>query len=232
MGDSEIEKGLSLVFHKLSDENYEQSLAFYRLWFEIQRTYPKIPFDQISDDIWRCRGSGVPLGAPEHGELLHPTVHLVLRLARDMEADRILGPSCASLQSRLCSGTLQNFFENNVAGVGHKDKLDEKHRCRKDIYHSEVNETMRINHQSVVDSNLIAQWANSGYVAEAAIRNHILQSLVSFPKLYDHQADAIIILFKTAGATFEAYADPSVVDRCFELLKDHYHRDSGKGTLV
>ena len=25
----------------------------------------------------------------------------------------------------------------------------------------------------------------------------------------------------TAGPTLEAYADPSVVDRCFELLKDH-----------
>ena len=33
--------------------------------------------------------------------------------------------------------------------------------------------------------------------------------------------DALIILFKLAGATFEAYADPSVVDRCFELLKGH-----------
>ena len=42
--------------------------------------------------------------------------------------------------------------------------------------------------------------------------------------MYDHQADALIILFKLAGATFEAYADPSVVDRCFELLQGHkYH---------
>ena len=53
------------------------------------------------------------------------------------------------------------------------------------------------------------------------IRDHILQSLISHPKLYDHQADALIILLKLAGATFAAYADPSVVDRCFELLKHH-----------
>ena len=38
--------------------------------------------------------------------------------------------------------------------------------------------------------------------------------------------------FKIAGAAFEAYADPSVVDRCFELLKDHYDRDTTKGRLA
>jgi hypothetical protein len=76
------------------------------------------------------------------------------------------------------------------------------------------------------DANLIAHWANLGLVEENAIRNHILQSLISHPKLYIHQANALVILFKVAGATFEAYADPSVVDRCFELLKDHYRRGS------
>ena len=64
------------------------------------------------------------------------------------------------------------------------------------------------------------------------IRNRILQSLISFPKLYDHQANAMIILFKIAGATFEAYAGLSVVDRCFERLKNHYSPDSVKGRLV
>ena len=72
-----------------------------------------------------------------------------------------------------------------------------------------------------VEANLIAHWVNLGYVEEAAIRNHILQSLISDQKLYDHQADALIVLFKIAGATFEAYVDPSVVDRCFDLLKHH-----------
>jgi hypothetical protein len=71
------------------------------------------------------------------------------------------------------------------------------------------------------DTNRIAHWANIGYVEEAAIRNHILQSLISHPKLYEHQAGALIILFTLAGATFGAHADPSVVDRCFELLKDY-----------
>ena len=71
------------------------------------------------------------------------------------------------------------------------------------------------------DVNLIAHWANLGFVEEAAIHNDILQSLISHPKMWDHQADALLILFKLAGATFETYADPSVVDRCFELLKGH-----------
>ena len=82
-----------------------------------------------------------------------------------------------------------------------------------------------------VDANLIAHWANLGYVDETTIRNHILQSLISHPTLDDHQADALVILFKLAGATFEAYADPSVVNRCFELLQDHKYsnpyRDNG-----
>ena len=74
------------------------------------------------------------------------------------------------------------------------------------------------------DANLVAHWANLGYLEENAIRHRVLQSLISHPRLYDHQADALIILFKLAGATFEAYADPSVVNRCFELLKGHSYR--------
>ena len=86
-----------------------------------------------------------------------------------------------------------------------------------------------------LDSNLIAWQANSGYVKETTIRNHILQPLVddpSYSKTYDHQADAMIILFKIAGATFKAFVDPPVVDRCFEIFKDHYSHDSVKGKLV
>jgi len=82
------------------------------------------------------------------------------------------------------------------------------------------------------DTSLVAHWANLGYVEEASIRDHILQSLISHPKLYDHQANALIILFKLAGATFEAFADPSVVDRCFEFLKGSYGRGTAKWESV
>ena len=235
----EIKNRLSSAFDNLSDETYEESLSFYRLWFDIQHTYPEIPSDQTSDDIWNNRGS-VKV-KPEHGELFHPTAHLILRLARDAEGDCILGPHSISLQGRLCSRTLRNFFENNMKGVGCRDAFDARcwaaayngdPRTRPYWYQSELDKIEGINYHSAVDSNLIAHWANSGCATEAAIRNHILQSLVSHPKLYDHQADAIIILFKIAGATFEAYADPPVVNRCFELLKDHYNSDLKKAKLV
>ena len=74
--------------------------------------------------------------------------------------------------------------------------------------------------------------ANLGYVEETTIRDHILQSLISHPKLYKFQADALIILFKLAGATFAKYSDPAVVDGCFELFKVHYERGSVRGDLV
>ena len=38
--------------------------------------------------------------------------------------------------------------------------------------------------------------------------------------MYEHHVNALTILFKIAGATFGAYVDPAVVDRCFELLKN------------
>ena len=74
----------------------------------------------------------------------------------------------------------------------------------------------------LADVNFIAHWANLGCLEESPIRNHILQSLISHPTLYSHQANALISLFKFAGATFEKYAGPSVVDRCFELHKSYY----------
>ena len=74
------------------------------------------------------------------------------------------------------------------------------------------------------DANLIAHWANLGYVEEAAIRNYILQSLITRSSLDFHQAFALIILSRLAGTTFEAYLDPSVVDRCLGRIWPGGHR--------
>ena len=74
-----------------------------------------------------------------------------------------------------------------------------------------------------VDANLIAHWANLGFVEEDVICNHILQSLISHPRLCGHQADTFNILLKLAGATFEAYAYPSMVGHYFELLGDRMY---------
>ena len=197
----DIDKSLGVAIRQLSDENYGRSLAFYRFWFDIGQTDHQIPHDQIFDAIWNNRGTSLSMIDPAKGKLIHSTAHLIVRFASDAESDHLLAPHNTGLQSRLCAGILQEFFSSNLKAARSEKTTN--------FY---------------ADANLIACWANLGYVEEAMIRNRILQSLISHPKFYDHQADALIILFKLAGATFEAYADPSVVDRCFELLKDHtYH---------
>ena len=192
-----IEGALGLVIGELSDQNYAQSLDFYRFWLDTGQTYVQIPPDQICDAIWNNRVAGSINRAC--GQFIHPTAHLIPRFASDVESDRILATHCSELQSRLCARSLREFFSNNLMVARYGDPV-------RDFY---------------ADANLVARWANLGYVEEVAIRDHILQSLIAHPELYDHQVDALIILFKLAGATFGAYADPSVVDRCFELLKGH-----------
>ena len=196
-----IKNPLGLLVRDLSDRNYAQSLVCYRFWFNIGKTY-QLPPDQTFDAIWRNRGA---LSVdPRDKNLIHPTAHLLLRFVSDAESDPTLAPHNSELQSRLCSMTLRDFFGKNLTLVAradchHVDQPTEREFC--------------------ADTNLIAHWINLGYV-EAVICDHILQSLISHPKLYSHQVDALIVLFKIAGATFGAYADPSVVDRCFELLND------------
>lgn len=212
-----IRKALRLTVWKIvsSDQNYEQSFDFYRFWFDIGRTHYQIPSDDPFDSIWASRETTLIDSA--RGKLIHPTAHLILRFACDAESDSVLAPHNSGLQSRLCASSLSDFFGTNMKVVQSKGTnvwTDATPQC---FY---------------ADTNLIAHWSNIGFVEEAVIRNHILQSLISHPKLYDHQADALIILFKLAGATFEAYAGPSVVDRCFELLKDHYGHNSVEKKLV
>jgi len=197
----------------LSGKNYEGSFAFYRLWFDIEQTCRKIPTDRTIDDIWSNYRRINYRNSSSWDEHIHPTIRLVLRLASDLESDLILAPYSSGLQSRLCKKTLQEFFIHNIYGVKHGYKAG--YMC----YLSP-------------DASLIAHWANLGYVEEYAIRNHILQSLISHSELYDHQADVLCILFQVAGATFEAYVETSVVDRCFELLKSHRHVNSKRGKLI
>ena len=202
----DIDKALGSAIASLSDQNHTQSLAFYRFWFDIGQTYHQIPPDQIFDAIWNNRWQGSGLD-PGKGQLIHLTAHLVVRFVSDAESDHILAPHSLALGNRLCERALREFFRENL-------KIVWSINSGRDWPWGSI----------CTDANLVAHWANLGCVGEATIRNHILQSLISHSKLHDHQADALIVLFKLAGATFEAYADPSVVDRCFELLKDHsYH---------
>ena len=190
-----IQEALSSVVNSISDENYDQSFAFYRLWFQIAQTYSQNPPDQIFNAIYNAIWS--------------KPANLVLRLASDAESDHILAPHCVGLQSHLCARVLQGFFEDNMA-----------------VLKETSNWINGSSSRFPIEVNLVAHLANLGYVKETAIRDHILQSLISHPKLHVHQADALTILFKLAGATFDKYGDPSVVERCHKLLKDHYPEKS------
>ena len=128
--------------------------------------------------------------------------NLIPRFASDAESDHILAPHCVGLQDRLCARILRDFFENTM--TGHRDSKGNLSLYRLPVY-----------------ASFIARWANLGHLEEATIRNHVLQSLIFHPNLQEYQADALIILFRIAGAAFGKYADPSVVDRCFELLKSY-----------
>jgi len=218
-----IEKALGFAVRGFSDQNYAQSLTFYRFWFDIGQKYYRtpqdgstvgsvwgagnrhIPSDQTINAIWSNKETH--LIVPGEGKLIHPTAHLIARFANDAESDRLLAPHNTGLQNRLCARALREFFSDNLeAMIDGGVKVHGGHA---------------VEGRFCATTNLIAHYANFGCLEEAAIRNHVLQSLISYPKLYGHQAKALIILFKLAGATFGAYADPSVIDRCFELLKDH-----------
>ena len=203
----DILAGLGSTVSNLSDQNYAHSFAFYCLWFGIGRTYHQISSDQIFDAIWDNRPAN--LADPSRNGFVHSAVPLFLRFISDAESDQLLAPHHSGLQHHLCVRTLREFFNCNLRAAHNGDVGN--------FY---------------ADANLITHWANLGYVEEAAIRNHILQSIISHPRSYHHQAHALIILFELAGATFKAYADPSVVDHCLELLDGHGHCTSIEWGLI
>ena len=217
-----IDELLDSLIAKLSDENYARSFASYRLWFDIGQTYHQIASDRTLDALCNKRTAGSSI-SPADGRLIYSTAPLILRFASDAELDSILSSHNSGLQNRLCTRALQGFFSSNLTAVQREDM-----RGGSVTYGYSVDPDVLV----CAEANLVAHWANLGCVEQAAIRTRILQSLIDHQKLYDHQADALIILFKLAGATFEAHADSSVVDRCFDLLKNHYSHNSVKGRLV
>ena len=78
----EIDRALNSAVGGLSDENYAQSLDFYRFWFGITQTYYQIPPDQILEAIWKNRGASSI--DPNNGQLIHSAAHLIARFACDV----------------------------------------------------------------------------------------------------------------------------------------------------
>ena len=190
-----LEDTLRDLIKGISEENYDEVFAQYRFWLDIGSGHTHINVQaQVNDAIER-------LVRPDSLEwLIHPTAHLVIRFIGDIEADKKISGYIPRLHVQHCTSALRRFFLDNLYFVRSRNRTGRPTSFLTDV-------------------NLIARWANLGYVEEETIRDHILQSLTSHPALYNHQADALFILFKLAGATFEAYADPLMIDRCFELLK-------------
>jgi len=202
----DIQAILGKTIAELSDQNYEESLTFLRLWFEITHTHSTIPPDAILRALQTYyRRNSFP------ANLIDPTLHLILRFAGDAESDHILAPHSTGLRSRLCAEALQSFFGADI-GVVYNQKS--------------------WNYFPFADANLIAHCINLGYVEEAVIRDHILQSLISHSSLHHHRLYVLVVLFKTAGATLAAYVDPTVVDRCFELIKAPRNGQWAKEELI
>jgi len=206
---SSLDETLRNLIEGLSEENYEETFAQYRFWLNIGTRHPLSinAQGQVDDAIQRLMRQGFSKG------YIQSTARLLIRFIGDLEADQKISWDVPGLHMQHCTSTLGNFFSNNFYLVGYSNKP-----------------TIRT--YFLIHANLIARWANLGYVEEETIRDHILQSLISHPTLYDHQADALLIFFGLAGATFGAYADPSVIGRCFDLLKGHCARDSAKTKLL
>ena len=133
------------------------------------------------------------------GRLIHNDVHLLPRFISDAELDPILSTYAIGLHNRLCRESLEQFFRQNLDYIpkdGSTGPTSEQ-RC---VLYTRV--------------NLIAHWVNLGYVGIEDVRDRILQSLVNHPAVHIHQLHSLMILLKLSGATFAAYVDPSVMDRC------------------
>ena len=212
----------------LSEKNYDETFAEYRLWFDIGTTHNYLNDEgQVANDIRGIIKSN--LLRPDNGDLIHPAIHLYLRFVRDIGADPTMSAQVPKL-SRSFESAVDWCFEEHLFIAAYSDEIDTwDYNCR---YPPDLAGFSQRKVVFLEQINLIACWANLGYVKRPVIRDHILQSLVSRPKSYDYQADAIIILFKVAGATFGTFADPPVVDRCLELLKNHYSNNASRSLLV
>ena len=197
-----IEGLLSSIITDLSEENYESSFAQYRFLFEIARTYSQIPPDLIFDSIWK-QIKNRKFHSLNNWGISFPASPLILRFARDAEPDSTLSSHSAGLKSRLFTNVLTEFFDHGLGVL-----------CCGNGRSSDY----------LLDVNFIAHGVNLGYIEETAIREHILQFLIggiTCPAQYHCRVFALCVLLKIAGATFDAYADSSVVDRCIELLKGY-----------
>jgi len=210
------------ILYDISEENYERTISTYHFWMDLGAAHGGTSNHRLYNDILASSASTrhnsitVPKwityrtiqynNAVQYaitGQLIHKNAHLLLRFITDAELDPALSAQAIGLHDRLCRESLEQFFRQSLDYIpGGPEEPTSEQLC--DFY-SRV--------------NLIAHWVNLGYVKLEDVRDHILQSLTLQPAVYPHQLDALMILLKISGATFATYVDPSVMDRCCDLLK-------------
>ena len=206
------------LLHSLSEENYSRTFSAYRFWIKLGAAHGGVSNHQLYNDIlssastrpdlitapwWEGKTVQYVTTYTARGQLIHSNVHLLLRFVTDAELDSVLSTYAIGLHDRLCRESLEQFFRQILDYIPGKWEGPASERLCE--FYTQV--------------NLIAHWVNLGYVKLEDIRDHILQSLILQPIVRSHQLNSLIILLKISGATFAAYVDPSVMDRCCDLLK-------------
>ena len=230
----DISSFLTKLLYDLSEENYDRIFSTYRFWIEIGVVHGSMPNDKLYRDIlnsmkpnsiqasyeglmesntrpdWinpfvgQILSPFVSLGSLDvfAGKLIHDSVHLLLRFITDAELDPIFSTHAIGLHDRFRRESLEEFFKQSLRYIpDNGTTFNSEQFCE---FYTRV--------------NLIAHWANLGYVGLEDVRGRILQSLTFQPTVHPHQLNSLMILLKISGATFAAYVDPSVMDRCCDLL--------------
>ena len=199
------------LLHGLCEENYDSTFSAYRFWIELGAAHGGVSNDQLHNDIlsgasamsgtitlqWMHIANSGPSQHTGKGQLMQSDIHLLLRFITDAELDPALSIYAIGLHDRLCRESLEQFFRQSLDYISGEDATPE--------FYTRV--------------NLIAHWVNLGYVPLEDVRDHILQSLTLQPTVRSYQLNSLMILLKISGATFAAHVDPSVMDRCCDLLK-------------
>ena len=209
------------LVYDIYEGNYDRTFSAYRFWIKLGTTRGGVSNDQLYEDIlgsfakghsrittpWLDRHStiqydNVNQNVPR-GHLIHSGAHLLPRFITDAELDPVLSTYAIGLHDRLCRESLDQFFRQNLDYIpGEWEEPTSEQLCE---FYTRV--------------NLIAHWVNLGHVQLEDVRNHILQSLAFHPPVHPHQLNSLMIFLRISGATFAAYVDPSVMDRCCDLLK-------------
>ena len=211
---------LMKMLYGLSEESYDRTLSAYRFWIKLGAARGSVSNHQLYSDILRGAHTNRNLMvAPRRegyniqynntaqkatsGQVIHRNAHLLIRFITNAELDPVLSTYAIGLHDRLYRESLEKFFGQGLDYIpGGPEEPTSVQLC-----------------EFYTRTNLIAHWVNLGYAKLEDVRDHILQSLILQPTVYPHHLNSLMILLKISGATFAAYADPSVMDHCCDLLK-------------